>query len=864
MKVSTFYRTASCKQKAEFESLCHTSPKGHEYYMPQALQMLTEEYKKGATTEAIVETVTSFLDASFDVQDVEIASWAKEEQLDKDAIAFRRFINWFREQEEKVLEVNRQVSMKLPVADGELSDNVHLITKALNGSYRAYILLGKSADKSQKGKSVHTQVNTDLHAMLAKAALEKQYPEIRIRLVYLFSEADGKAVTMPERMSILPTKASNLFAIDYSSYYDGTRFDTETFCSLMERVIKTPLPMDCGVCEHASYCNELRAVKAVSRKKVEEEKQVGYQLPEYSAEQQKVVCHVSGPIRVFAGPGSGKTATVVGRIHNLITEHDVEPELILAVTFSNEAAKELKLRCADLNFSGEPVISTIHALAYKILVSHEGVLGRKYKLMKEPERDELISACLEAEDGPIENLTYGRLHGQRGIIKRAGDIALAYTLAKEEEKEAILKEYQLGSDFERMALRFQSMKNRNGYITFDEMVPEVLRVFAEYPEILEKYRQRFWYIMVDEFQDISEEQFQFIVSLCGNQNLMAVADDDQAIYKFRKGDSRFIREMDKFYPSVQTVILRENYRSRPEIVKASQKMITENQERMQKDIISTRKEGGNVSVLPTASKEQIAQAVAGALDAGYAYKDIAIIASKNRTLETIAANSEFPCVLQKNYLRNDYLFKTIYYVLQLISKSFADEESMAHLLVSQGLEARIKGNGSLYERAYCYYRIGTDKEDKKAAKFFLFLKDSVQLFDCQPEPSIFVDAVAMYLRMDNTISYDTFLEWMEEKKISTLPKLLQNMRHMVLYEDTTMVPVDHSEAVLLITAHEAKGLEFPVVLLADDFAKEPTEESRRVFYVAMTRAKEDLKILKSSGCFAEEVERELYDKNTLR
>lgn len=855
MKVSTYYRTASCEQKAKFESVGGTV-KGHEYYMPQALQLLAENLYIGSNTEDIVSAVSSFLADSFDVQEVEIASWAKEEQLLKDEIAVRRFVNWIRKQEEDVLEVNKHIGMKLPVSDGELTDTVHLITRSANGCMNAYILLGKCADKSPNGKGIHTVVATDLHCMLAKATLEQIYPGIRIRLVYLFTENDTKALTMSEHMNILNTKKSNLFTEDYASYYVQDVFDYEMFYEMMHTVLNTPLKLDCAVCECAAMCSDVKAVKTVMRAEKKAEKQV-YTLPDYSEEQKCVIAHKEGVLRVYAGPGSGKTATVVGRMYKLVSQDGIDPELILAITFSKEAAETLKKRCDKVILNGEPVISTIHALAYQIIKSHEKLMGRVYNVMEESDRDDLISVCLAAEDGPIENLTYGKLRGGRGTIKRAGEIALAYTLAKPEEKESVLAEHNLGSDFERLADRFQDMKEAKGFICFDEMIPEALKLFEEYPEVKEQYAKRFWYVMVDEFQDISEEQFQFITILCGNGNLMAVADDDQAIYKFRKGDSKFIRELDRYYPDCKTYVLRDNYRSRPEIVNVSKQLIEANKERTRKEVQSTREKGGKVSVLPSAGKEQIEQAVKGALDAGFGYGDIAIIASKNRTLEAVEATCEFPSVLQKNYLRNDLLFKTVYYTMRCISGALKDDEALTHLFVYHNMEAGIKGSGSLYERALHFYNIGKVQQDKKAGRLFQFLRDSMTLYSCNPEPGVFVESVAIYLDMDDSASFQVICDMIKEQNIRNLAALQKRMHHMVEYEDSTMVPVDHSNAVLLITAHESKGLEFPVVLLADDFAKEPTEESRRVFYVAMTRAKENLQIMKSSGCFASEVERVL-------
>lgn len=229
----------------------------------------------------------------------------------------------------------------------------------------ALIMKQGKASKSPKGKSAHTNINTDLYCMAAKLGLEDEYPSILVSMVYMKNENDSDGNITDFHVD--STKRSNVFTLSYSSFYDEGRFQREEFSALMLSVLNTKIEPDCFNCLDKAICKKRKMNAAVKKQEIHSP----YVMPQFTVSQNKVVNHLDGPMLVCAGPGSGKTATIVGRSKHLI-DTGVEHDFILAITFTNKAVEELRLRCGSFCSPDEmPEISTLHALGYNILRKNE-------------------------------------------------------------------------------------------------------------------------------------------------------------------------------------------------------------------------------------------------------------------------------------------------------------------------------------------------------------------------------------------------------------------------------------------------------------------------------------------------------------
>lgn len=776
MKFETFY---SCKKYQELHtdsSLSYTAALSECFWNKQmSEQALAKKYES-----------VSF---PFD--------WVKQQTVQKDAAALARFMKWLSNMQVVCWGMDYSYAESGCSYDGKCI----LCRNPNNGTMAAVIPMLQSSDRGFGGQSVHTNVTTLLQPLCAKFFLEERYPGIQIFVFYLFNCKDeGSRLT--EVLSFRQ-KGANLYVPDYSGFYPDGMFAREEMRAMIQQVLRTPVKLPCCMCDKASLCKREISPATTSTPS----KEPVYQMPQFTEEQQRVVNHLNGPMRVSAGPGSGKTATLVGRVKKLI-DLGIYPKQILVVTFTQKAAKELLERCSAF-CDVMPTVCTIHSICYYILRSHKDVIGKPISALTDAVKMEIVENLLSIypQDGFASKRGCGKGGLFRTVARRIDEFQGCIS------KEAFLREHpELGNNFFALVQQYQAIVEARGLITFSEMIVMTNQLFAKHPDILKIYQSIYQYVMVDEFQDVDEEQARFIYAIASHGNLVVVGDDDQGIYGFRGGNGKFMLEFNRSFSNAAVITLSQNFRSTGSIVNASRKLIENNRSRIKKEIKAAREYG----IDPIVIKENkdappISKVIKTCIKKGYSYGDIAVISTKNKPLEELHATLTLPNVLAKAYLRNTRLFLCILNILRL--RDNPNNEYAQHELSLLGIS---------------------------------HLKDSLlALCSSVIDLSVLITEVGILAGCEAEVQ--GMLNFVEQYHLYHKSELLGRMTYMERFEDETRADILSEDKVLLITAHESKGREFPVVIILDDY-QEDSEESRRLYYVAMTRAKDMIYILRDDDC----------------
>lgn len=821
MKVSSFYQP--CQENALYNAL---SGANQNIVLSNGIKMMCESMLKGRNHNSILKTLEEYLMNNYQSYWFSY-SWQKEQCVKDDVQKVARFLKWLGNVQ--ILAANVPVSVAHPNGTDILEDEVSLVAKYGNDAFGAIrIHLGKNKF-SLNGKTVHTQSKNNLHALVTKSALEERFPGIIITSVFLTNEEDSLG-HIAEAFTINNTKNSNITSVSFSDFYVGGKFNTDAMHQKIASVVNTPVKVSCYGCSNTSLCKmqKLNSGTEAQTYYSDESATSTYSVPNFTEEQLEVVNHVNGPMLVCAGPGSGKTATLVGRIKALM-EKGIDADYILAITFTRDAARVLEQRistfCNDM-----PTISTINALCYKILRDNKEYVGN-VKLLERKEKYSILNGLIEAMPKALSGISYTK--GENELV-RAVEGRIDKYIKLNCDREAFMKLYpELSSDFCDMAEYYIDIIKTNGFISFQEQISLCVSFLENHPDALEDYRRIYRYIMVDEFQDIDAMQAKFIYMLATHENLVVVGDDDQAIYGFRGGSHRFMLDFQHMFPKARKVVFKENFRSTREIVDASQAVINENAERILKNITATR-ECGTAPVLRDGTDiDMIESTIYEVLKQGYSYGDIAILSQKNSTLESIKSELTVPAVLEKSLLVNEPLFASVYFSLLFLRSNKQDNRALLFLCKLFGVTFSKSSSKLLYESLLA--DSGLD-----ANRLKVFLDNCVTWMNLNAAQ--YVQNIAFELSLENSHAILRLGEIMNEYDVHSVTELLELMDFMVRYEDDTKVDVTGSDAVLLITNHESKGREFPVVILVNDI-QDVTEESRRVLYVAMTRAQDKLYVL---------------------
>lgn len=595
--------------------------------------------------------------------------------------------------------------------------------------------------------------------------------------------------------------------------------------------------------------------------------------------QYEAVVNTEGPCLVIAGAGSGKTKVLTHKIAYLIGEKQVKPWNILAITFTNKAANEMKERIGNLvgDVAADIWMGTFHSICVRILRRFIDRIGfdSSFIIFDTSDQRTLVKACIKSIGLDDKMFT------DRSVLSEISN-------AKNEMLEPDQYTVRANGDFrkEKIALVYEMYQKRlkeNNAIDFDDIINYTIKILMENPDILEYYSDKFHYVLVDEYQDTNKAQFTLVTMLASkNGNITVVGDNDQGIYSFRGADISNILNFERDFPGTKIIKLEQNYRCTGNILKAANAVIKNNEVTYKKELW-TENEVGNLPAVYSAKNEYdegtyIAQQIEHLRrEEYYKYSDFAILYRMNtqsRAIEEILRRESIPYKIiggLKFYERKE--IKDIISYLRLIQNP-SDNLSLKRIInePKRGIgktsldkieELSINSGVPMYEIIKNAEQYGLNRVFLNSREFVNAIeelrakKDDIKISDLIKE-TLKKSGYTQALENENTIEAENRIENLDEfltvaiefEDESADNKLSDFLEGITLSSDIDNME-EAEETVTLMTLHSAKGLEFPVVFLVGmeegifpgyKSIGEPKEleEERRLCYVGITRAKEHL------------------------
>lgn len=616
-------------------------------------------------------------------------------------------------------------------------------------------------------------------------------------------------------------------------------------------------------------------------------------LDKMNPQQKEAILTTEGPLLVMAGAGSGKTRVLTHRIAYLMSEKQVSPYNILAITFTNKAAREMKERVEKLiGERGKDVwISTFHSMCVRILRRDIDLIGYDLNFGILDDADQLSVIKTVMEDLNLDPKRQSPKYFLSQISNAKNELKTPNDLNKEFENEDVIRVYE----------KYQQTLFKNNRVDFDDLLMLTVHLFEKHPEVLSFYQNKFQYIHIDEYQDTNHAQYKIVTLLAEKfRNICVVGDSDQSIYSWRGANIENILSFESDYPDASVVLLEQNYRSKQMILNAANDVIKNNSGRRDKQLWSDRGEGEAIEYHRASDGDveanYIADKIAYMRRDTYDYHDFAVLYrtnSQSRAIEQALLRQNIPYRLvggQSYFKRKE--IKDLMAYLRLICNPdddlsfvrvvnepkrgigaasidklshFAAESElslMSSIQDATGVVAKATLN-KLMDFKTMIYMLRAQIEDHSLASFIdLVLSQTGYLEMLENENTIEADS-----RIDNLgefksmatqfedVDLDEILaeEESEERAddLPTMTKLIILLNDLMLQTDTETEEEANESKVTLMTIHAAKGLEFPVVFIcgfedgifplrsAIEQGADDLEEERRLAYVAITRA-EDL------------------------
>lgn len=603
-------------------------------------------------------------------------------------------------------------------------------------------------------------------------------------------------------------------------------------------------------------------------------------LSSLNPQQKEAVLTTEGPLLVLAGAGSGKTRVLTHRIAHLIADLGAQPYEILAITFTNKAAGEMRARLSK-QIGGHAQgmwVATFHAMCVRILRAHADLLGytHNFTIYDDDDAKRLVKEIMQTQNIDEKSWSINSIRNRISSAKNE--------LAKPAEYEALASTppekitAQVYTEYQRRLFQANAMD-------FDDLLFNTVRLFVEQPAVLESYQQRFRYIHVDEYQDTNHAQYRITNLLAaGHRNLMVVGDDDQSIYSWRGADITNILEFEKDYPEAHVVKLEQNYRSTQTILDAANAVVSHNTGRKEKRLFTDEAQGDKIKLYLATSEKDEANYIAGEIDrltakGEYLYNDCAVFYRTNaqsRNLEDAFLRAGIPYRLVGGtkffesaeirdvmaYLKavvnpqDDVSLKriintpkrslgktTVDYVANLAYDNDITFDQAIRLAVEMG-ELRSSAIGNLDEFA------------ELIASMRAMKGDLLDLVDMIIEKSGLITALQAQrtdeaqTRIENIKEFLSVVADFADSHDEDENTLEAFMEWLALRSDLDSVNAS-DDSVTLMTVHTAKGLEYPIVFVAgleenifphqnSIFSESGIEEERRLMYVAVTRARKML------------------------
>lgn len=599
-------------------------------------------------------------------------------------------------------------------------------------------------------------------------------------------------------------------------------------------------------------------------------------------EQQEAVKTTEGPLLIMAGAGSGKTRVLTHRIAYLMVEKAVNPYNILAITFTNKAAREMKERVSQLmgGAAEEVWISTFHSMCVRILRRDIDRIGfnRNFTILDTTDQQSVIKGILKDKNLDPKKFDPRSILGTISSLKNELIDPESYSK-------------QAGSYYERIVSEvyeeYQKRLRKNQSLDFDDLIMTTIHLFQRVPDVLEYYQRKFQYIHVDEYQDTNRAQYLLVKLLASRfQNLCVVGDSDQSIYRWRGADISNILSFEKDYPNAHVILLEQNYRSTKRILQAANEVIKNNYNRKPKKLWTENPEGKKIVYFRAENEQAEAQFVAGKIkelvESGKRQlSDFAILYRTNaqsRVVEEVLMKSNIDYTIVggiKFYDRKE--IKDILAYLRLIANPDDDISLLRVINVPK------RGIGSTSMDKIARYAQENDLSlfqaleeadfiglSPKITKAVLEFRDLIKGYTQMQEYLSVTELVEEVLdksgyrdmlKAEKTLDAQSRLENIDEflsvtkgfEENSEDKSLIAFLTDLALVADIDRLDEEdnNQQAVVLMTLHSAKGLEFPVVFLIGMeegvfphsrslMDEEEMEEERRLAYVGITRAEEEL------------------------
>ena len=584
-------------------------------------------------------------------------------------------------------------------------------------------------------------------------------------------------------------------------------------------------------------------------------------------EQKKAATFKDGPCLVIAGAGSGKTKVLTTRIANLI-ENGVKPYNILAITFTNKAAGEMRERVNNIINAHDAFIGTFHSFGLKIIRENSALfnLTSAFTLIDTEDQTSIIKKIMKDINITDKMISPAFIKSKISFIKNniLSDSEIANFLISENEKIAVKIYYE-----------YEKILKRNNTLDFDDLLKKPVELFNSNKEVLEKYQDKFKYILIDEYQDTNEVQYKLVKLLSKKYlNLFVVGDPSQSIYAFRGANYQNILNFEKDFKGCTVIKLPQNYRSTQTILDAANEVISHNKQRKDLDLFSDLGQGVKIKYIRTFNdsmeNKRVVDEIQKLYEEGYSRKDMAIFYRTNaqsRSIEDALVKANIPYkVFGSFYFYKRKEIKDLLAYLKLIANP-SDDVSLERVINEPKRKIGDKTIENLREKARSLNISMFEAID--SGKELEFKNLILNLIEISKDTSItgLIDKTLELSKMKETYENDKSLEsdirlenLMEFRSVSeTYEKETGNVNlsdflmEVSLVSDAAEYSTD-ADAVTLMTVHSAKGLEFKVVFmigleetimpiskaLYDD---EELEEERRLMYVAITRAKEKLYLL---------------------
>lgn len=583
--------------------------------------------------------------------------------------------------------------------------------------------------------------------------------------------------------------------------------------------------------------------------------------------QKKAVTTTEGPVLVLAGAGSGKTKVLTTRIAYLIKEKNIEPESMLAITFTNKAANEMKERV--INMLG-PVgyriqISTFHSLGLLILKENYELLGFRSNF-----------TILDSDDSltVIKKIMKNIGLDPKEFNPRA--IKNKISGAKNELMEPHEYERYANTEFEKTVVsvyqKYQDQLFSNNTVDFDDLLLLPIKLFKKYPEVLKKYQERFSYILIDEYQDTNEAQYKLTRMISEkHNNICVVGDESQSIYSFRGANYRNILNFEKDYDNTQVILLEENYRSTKTILEAANDVIKNNKQRKEKNLWTENNEGSKITYYQAFDEKDesyyIMSKIKELIDKGINKQEIAVLYRTNaqsRNLEEALLRENIPYkVVGSFYFYNRKEIKDLIAYLKVVY----NERDDINLLRVINEPKRGIGNKSIenlsnkaFEQGKSIYEVIETGKELIFKNIIEDIKNNLDKLTLTELVDYILDRSGYKesLISEKSLEADIRLENLEEFKSITrdfeerygVISLEDFLNEISLVADVAEYK-DNDDVITLMTIHSAKGLEFEYVFIAgleegifphknSLMSIDEIEEERRLCYVAITRAKKEL------------------------